>query len=394
MDGTVPDVLSVYALDGLARIGSITGYSKLRATERDIQAGEWLLEMPLGGATSTATALRLATWPGIEIVDEDTGWRFGGFLTGRGIRKKGNEPTHAVFRGLDFQGWLQGWLVWPDSADVGRMWIKAIGQGLSLTTAIHNAAVFNFGASARVERQMPDVAGIGVDDPNGGPSPTWFAENQPILELFRGWCADQPYTVRLVLARPDGDGGELRFSCKARPTVNRLFEAETGRLGDIETDEAAALASRAISMGDEDGVETGSRYVSDQVAPSTDWRFRYWERFRERPSLTQAELDIETIDWLAELGPTTSVELGEIEVGSGWGREIDLGWFADVRTEPGSSTLVSTTVAASTLTVEGGRVRRTVSLGDENLTPQEQMNQQLAAMAQRVRRLEREGQRT
>lgn len=387
-------MLSVYALDGLDRIGSITGYSLLRVTERDIQAGEWWLEMPLGGATSTATALRLATWPGIEVVDEDTGWRFGGFLTGRGIRKKGNEPTHAVFRGLDFQGWLQGWLAWPDSADVDNFWKRVLGSGLTLSTSIHNLAVFTFGASALPERQMPAVAGIGVDDPNGGPSPTWLVEGQPFLELVRGWCTDQPYTVRLQLARPTGSTGELRFSATARPIVNRLFEAETGRLGDIETDETAALASRAITMGAEDGVEAGSRYVSDQVAPSTDWRFRYWERFRERPSLEQAELDIETVDWLAELGPTTSVDLGELEIGSGWGREIDLGWFADVRVEPGSAALVSTTVAASTLTVQGGRTRRTVSLGNENLTPQESMAHQLAAMAQRVKRLEREGQRT
>ncbi len=388
-------MLSVYALDGIDRIGAITGYSKLRATERDIQAGEWHLEMPLGSATSVATKLRLATWPGIEIVDEDTGWRFGGFLTGRGIRREGNTPTHAVFRGLDFQGWLQGWLAWPDSSDVDRFWARVVASAaLSLTTGIHNLATFTFGSSALAERQMPDVAGIGVDDPNGGPAQSWIVEGQPFLELVRGWCVDQPYTVRLVLARPDGDGGELRFSAKARPTVNRLFEADTGSLGDMEVDEAAALASRAISMGEEDGVEPGSRYVSDQVTPSTDWRNRYWEAFRERPSLAQTELDIETIDWLYEMGPTSSVQLGEIEIGSGWGRDMDIGWFADVRIEPGSSTLLPTTVAASTLTVEGGQVRRTVSLGEENLTPQELMAQQLAAMAQRVRRLEREGQRT
>lgn len=382
-------MLSVVALDGIEQVEDCADFLAISASERDMRAGEWYLEMPRDSAG--ARALRGVTYPGIEIYDQRDDSRFGGFVTRRGIRRDGpGEPEVAYFYGLDFQGWLQGWLAWPDTTDVSNFWDYVGGNTLSATSAMHNYADYTFGLGALPERQMPNVAGIWVNDPDGGPVPSWIVEGQPILSLYRGWCTGTDYTFRLRLNRPSVGGGELLFSTPQRGTVAEPFDIETGSLSSYDAAEVAALATRAIGMGDEDtgpGALPGQRFVTDQVTPSVDWRSRYWEVLRNRETLDQAQLDTDIADWAQTLRQTESIDLADARV-AGWGSLIDLGWTAELRLE--TDVTISAPVAATTLRAEGGsEAVRTISFGSEALGAQELMLDRMSRMAERIARLER-----
>lgn len=381
-------MLRVYALDDMDITQEFGTHELLRAREVDLGMGEWRIEVPYSPAVR---ALYDATWPGIEIVDTDTGWRFGGFQTARGTTVDGaGEPLY-WFAGLDFQAWLNGWVVWPD-ADSANFWMRVIGDTLPLTTATHNLAYFQFGPGpADAARQMPHLVGVGSNDPAAGPVPVFWFEGQRLLDLWSGWFTGTDYTVRLRLIRSGAGAGQLEFTTPERAVTEKVYEAATGAIGRVDTEERAAAATRAIMMGgDVAGGEAGERYVSDQAVPAAGWGSRYWETFRDRAGLEQAELDDETVKWLADLGPTESVTLGDVEV-SGWGRTIDLGWKAQVRTTAGAGLLP---VTASTVESKGGRVTRTASFGAEQLSPSEELARQVAALSARLYRLERFGVRT
>lgn len=382
-------MLTVQVLDQLDAVEDAGAYVTLSATERDMASGEWYLELPL--RSPGARALRGVDWPGIEVYDPADGSRFAGFVTRRGIRASAETGPIAWFRGLDFKGWMAGWLAWPNPNDPGDFWIPTGTSGnLSLTSSMHNQAGVTFGPTAPVERRMPGATGFLVNDPNAGPAPAWTVEGQDLLSLFRGWCTGTDYTFDLRLNRPSVTGGELLFSTPTRGTVEEPFDLVSGSYAGYDASEVAALASRAISMGGEDsgpGAAPGERLTTDQITPSTDWRSRYWEVFRDRSGLDQTQLDSETADWLAELGATESIDVSDA-LAVGYGTLVNLGWYVDVKLDDDFA--ITTTVSATTLrAVGGGQPIRTLSFGSEALTPEELALERLARVARRVARLER-----
>ena len=384
--------MSVWALDGLDRIDTIADYRTLTYSSRDMLAGDWTITLPLGDGSSAASQLLAADYPGLEVFDPSTRERFAGFLTDFEIVEQAGQPTLVTLSGLDFQGWLQGWLAWPDSGNVQRWWNLAGGDTLSLTTAIHNQAVFTFGASALAERQMPDVSGIGSNDPDAGPAPSWLIEGQPILELFREWCTGTDYTFRLELDRTS-DSASLLFSTPARGVAPRTYGSGDLGFAAVRVKRSAALGTRAIAMGADDPAptETGDRVVSDQQGFGTDWTDRYWEVFRDRGSSpNQAELDDETANWLTSMSATASARIADAVV-PGWGTELQLGWKVNVRA---GQTVTETTVTEATVTGTPEGFTRTVSFGDGVVSPETLLAQRLAAVSARLARAERQGERT
>lgn len=380
-------MLTVWALDGLARIAPITGWTDLKATERDLGVGEWSIQMPLGGATSAAALLRAALLPGIEVVDESTGWRFAGFQTARGRTLRSGGRSVAWFSGLDFQATMQDRLNWPDPADIDRFYINSVGQGIPLTGAAHTLAYFEFGPGALVERRIPWLVGVTENDPGAGPNKTFWSDGSPILELFRSWFAGTDWTVRIVLDRST-EAGALRFVTPARETAKIPFELATGSIETVEEVERASSATRAIQMGKEivPGDVNAGRHVAEVHTPTVDWRTRYTEAYRDRQGLDAPELADETADWATELGPTEAIQIEGVSV-SNWGRDYDIGWYANAKL--GRGEVVTVPIVASHLHAKPGKMERTVSLGTESLPVNDLLAGQITALAKRVRQVER-----
>jgi hypothetical protein len=386
--------MELHALDGLTQIGPITGYTAVTITERDLAVGAWSLELPIDEAGAVAARMLDATWPGLEVYDPETGWRFGGFLTSVTLLQDAAGVESARFSGHDFQTDLAWRLDYPIATDEGLWWSGVYGGTIPLTSDAHNMVLSNAGPGAISRRQ---IAGMALAaDPGAGPPKARRLKGDPVLDVLREMFTGTEWTARLRLTRSTTTGAaSLLFDTPARPVAQIVLDAKSGTFGAVEHTRSASAATFVIAMGNEvDPIldPGGERRVVAAETPSLDWTTRYRELFVNRPSTdNDPALTDEAQTVLAEGLAPVAVKADRARV-DGYGFLIDLGWLVDVRT--GTSFGATTTrlpVVASTLTFtpSAGWVR-TVDVGTETLEGPASLLAALTRVARRARKIEGE----
>jgi hypothetical protein len=384
--------MDVWALDGFNQIGPITTFTKVQVIERYLGLGAWVLEMPLGEAAGIAARLMAATWPGIEVYDPDTGWRFGGYMTDAipSVDSQGVETVQLV--GSDFQADLGAWLEWPGSDTPIHWWYNTVGGTIPLTSDAHTMVYANAGGGASSER--PQIAGlVQGPDPVGGAPKARRIRGEPLLDVLRFLFLGEPWIARLRLTRDTAGVGSVLFETLAQPLATTVLDVKRGSVGRVEVRSSAAKATHVIAMGGPFvGGPTDSRMVRTVRPQENNWRYRHRELFINRPATDDSgALLNEAADVAGANYFTNSVRAEGARV-EGYGLTIDLGWMVTVQLGPTfTPASVRLPVVASTLefTPELGW-KRTVDLGGETLSGLPGVYATIARLSARARKLEGE----
>jgi hypothetical protein len=366
--------MELWALDQHTQIGRITTATRVQIIERDLAEGGWLVEMPLGSAGDVSGLMLSSSilWPGIEVHDPDTGWRFGGYLTGWTIivDAEGVETVRLV--GRDFQSDLAGWLEWPEYTTVYEWWSTTVGGTVPRTTDLRNTVELNAGSAAAPGRDRIYGLVLGPDPAGGDPMPRRL-KGEPLLDVARTLLWGTSWTARLRLQRDASGAPSMVLDTLVRPLAPIQLNVKRGTVGRLELGMAAAEATWVIGMGGEVSpvVIPGQRHVAVETQFEADWRERHRERMINRPATDDFEALAAEVATLAN-GPDSawgrSAKVDQVRV-DGYGRDLDLGWLVDVQLgatfQPPT---VRLPVVASTLdfTPETGWVR-TVDVGVESL---------------------------
>ncbi len=386
--------MDVYALDRYQQIGLITTATRVQVVERDLKEGAWLVELPLGGSAEVGAEMMAATWPGIELHDPETGWRFGGYLTDHAVIVDADGAETLRLVGSDFQSDLARWLEWPEPTTPDEWWANTVGGTIAATSDAHNTVKFNAGTLAASGRPQIDGLQFGPNPAAGAPKARRL-KGEPLLEVCRFLFADSTeWTARLRLMRSTAGDGFVQFDTPARQLAPLVLDVKRGTFGRAEVTRSASRYTWVLAMGAEvePVVTAGERHVAIVSSVEPNWRFRHREVALNRPATDDtdalgAEASATMLDpanWRPQ-----SVKVDQARV-DGWGRDIDLGWLVDVylgRTF--SPTTARLPVVASTLdfTPETGWVR-TVDLGTESLDGPRRIYASVAAVAAQLRKLE------
>ncbi len=323
--------MEVWALDGFDQIGRITNATRVEVVERDLGEGGWVVEMPVGDAGDVGAGLITATWPGIEVYDPDTGWRFGGYLTDWTIIQDEDGAESLRFVGKDFQSDLAAVLESPDPNGIDAWWSITIGGSIPITSDAHNTVSFNLTGPAA--RYTPAGLTFGTD-PAAGPSKTRRLKGEPLLTVLRALFWGEEYTASLRMKRkPNGDGYVL-FDTPARPVAPTVLDVKRGTVGRLEVTTSAGRANWILSMGAEiePVVTPGERHVAILSTVEFDWRFRHRELFLNRPATDNInalgdENAAAAFDPANQWGRSVKIDSARVY---GYGRGLDIGWFVTV----------------------------------------------------------------
>lgn len=387
--------VELWGLDRFEQVGRITTHTEVEIIERDLAAGGWSVTMPLGDVGDVGAELLTRAWPGIEVVDRDTGWRFGGYLTDHIVTIEEDGAAQLTLMGTDFQNDLSGWLEWPESTTPDEWWVTTYGGTIPATSDAHNTMRLNAGTgAAAIGRPTIDGLVLGTN-PAAGPAKARRLKGEPLLDVMRFLFADSTtYTARLRLVRDVMGTGAVQFDTPARTVSPVTLDAKRGTFGKVEIRTSAAKASWVLAMGAEvePVVTAGERYVSITSITHNSWRTRRRELAINRPATDDvAALDDEV---LAVLNDPANARSQSIRVESarvdGYGRDLDLGWLVDVHLgDVFSPSTVRLPVVASRLrfTTEAGWVR-TVDVGTEALPPSSAVFAQIARLRAQLRQVE------
>lgn len=381
--------MQVFTLDGLNQIGPITEPLAVEVIERDLGVGAWSVTMPLGAVGSIGQRLVSATWPGIELYDPATGWRFGGYLTAQVVTQRDDGTSDLTLLGRDFMGDLAALLEWPNFEDAGAWWSHVVGGTIPLTSDAHTMINFNAGTAAVTSRRIAGL--VQAPDPAAGAPKARRLRGIPLLDVLREMFTGEAWTARLRLVRAASSGTpSVEFSTPARELAQIVLDARTGTVGAVETKVSAATATWVLAMGAE--TVAPERRVEISAVPATSWQTRRVEVALNRPSTDDdGALVDEAIDVRRAAGPATAIKVDSARV-DGFGRLIDVGWLVDVRTGAGlSAATVRLPVVASRLTFDPQRGwERTVDVGSESLSGPSSVLARLAEMGRSMRKIESE----
>lgn len=386
--------VELWALDQYEQIGRITTHTAVEIIERDLAEGGWQVDLPLGDAGDIGATLLAADWPGIEALDRETGWRFGGYLTDYTVIADEDGSQSLRLIGRDFQSDLGGWLEWPEVTTADEWWAITYGGTIPLTSDAHNTVKFNAGPLAAPGRSQ--IAGLQFgSNPAGGTPKARRLKGEPLLAVMRYLFGDSAeWTARLTMRRSTAGDGFVQFDTPARQVASLVLDARRGTFGRMEHTTSAAKATWVIGMGAEvePVVTPGERLVAITAAVESNWRVRHRELFLNRPStddvtalgdeVSAAQLDPDS--WRRQSAKVDSARV------DGYGRDIDLGWLVDVHLGPTfTPATVRLPVVASTLrfTAAAGWVRF-VDLGVETLAGPARLHASIARTRAQIRQVE------
>jgi hypothetical protein len=381
------DRYQVFVLDGLKQIEEITTFERIEAVESDLTRGNWsaILNHHHLTGNSLADKIRNATFLGLEIVDNDTDWRYAGPCTYRArTYTRTGEPNRIELRGVDTMDYLDALLEWPDSGNATRWWVSSPGT-LPLSTTVTNALQFQGGPLGLTSRRIPDLRIIDAATAFGS-TITKVTTGLQLLELWRPWFQDTDNTFRLALHRDPVDGSELRFTLGERAIAP--MSVTPGLQGDITIIEQAATATTVIAMGKstENPLEPTERFATALATEETTWLTRHRERYINSPSSDLAALETEVDAELNANAPKRTVVVPDFEI-PGYGDTTQLGDLVRVHYDDDEDELL-VPIGSSTLigTPEGWK--RTVSVGREVTVGPRRLRQNYTDIARRLRRLE------
>ena len=386
--------IELWALDRYEQIGRITNATSVRIIERDLAEGGWQIDLPLGDAGDVGADLITATWPGIEVVDRDTGWRFGGYLTDYTviIDEDGTESLRLL--GQDFQSDLAGWLEWPEVTTADEWWAQTYGGTIPLTSDAHNTVKFNAGYLAAFGRPQIDGLVFGPNPAAGTPKARRL-KGEPLLTVMRFLFGDSvEWTARLTFKRNTAGDGFVQFDTPARAVADGVLDVRRGTFGSMEHTTSAAEVTWVLAMGAEvePVVTPGERHIAIVLSTETNWRTRHRELALNRPATDNTDaLGDEALAVLLdpEMSRRQSAKVDAARV-DGFGRDIDLGWLATVHLGPRftPSTIRLPVVAAGLRFSPRDGWVRTVDLGTESLTGPNALYASIARMRAQIRQVE------
>ncbi len=379
----------IYALDNLARIDQINGYTRVAASERDLNTGSWEIEIPPSSSSAGMVDRWLSSdWPGIEIHDPDTGWRFGGFLDDYTIDES---PAGRSFLavGFDYQTELLHRLGWPGFGDdLSIMWQFA----RSAINATPPNASWNL-----IDQCLQPIAGALYREPPwakavpaaavGGAATTHLLQALPTLDVIREILENTAWTARARLVVDDTNPytPRIRVEVIERPASPIVYGGNRRNAERVRTRRQAAAASHVIGVGDLTGnVGTpAERHVASaqRFTPAT-WENRYSEAFINRPTASATELQDDVDREADRLGPQTIVSVVNPDT-SNWGVDIDIGWVAqvDAPIAGGGRERFTLPVVRSELEGTPDGFTRTIYLGSEPNDELDGVFAELAALA-------------
>lgn len=377
----------VFVLDGITQIGEITAFERIEAVETDLTRGNWsavLNHHHLAG-NSLADEIRNATWLGLEIVDNDTGWRYGGPASylARTYTQTG-QPTRIELRGVDTMDHLDALLEWPDELDFTRWWVTAQGT-LPLSSTVTNSLNFQGGPFGRTERMIPNLS-IVTPTTAFGTTITKVATGLPLLELWRPWFQGTDWTFRLDLYRDSLAGSSLRFTVGERAVAP--MSITPGLQGDVTIVEQAATATTVIGMGKstENPLAPDEKHALRLSFAENHWLRRRRERFINSPSSDYDALETEAMAELKANASKRTVIVPDFEI-PGYGDTTQLGDYVRVHYDDDEDELL-VPIGSSTLVGTPDGWRRTVSVGREVTVGPRQIRSNYADIARRLRRFE------
>lgn len=387
--------VDLWALDRFEQIGRIVTYSSVQIVERDLAEGGWQVDLPLGDAGDVGALLLAVDWPGVEVVDRDTGWRFGGYLTDYTVivDDDGNETLRLL--GKDFQSDLSGWLEWPAPSTPDEWWAITYGGTIAATSDAHNTMLLNSGPSAAaIGRPVIDGLTFGPNPAAGAPKARRL-KGEPLMAVMRFLFAESTeWTARLRMVRDVMGNGAIQFDTPARQVASIVLDARRGTFGRVEHTTSAARATWVLGMGAEvePVVTAGERLVAITSTTETTWRTRHREVAINRPSTDEFdaladEVSSVMLDPESWKRQTAKVDSARVE---GFGRDIDLGWLVDVHLGPQfTPTTVRLPVVAAGLRFTAGEGWvRTVDLGAETLSGPPAIYASIARMRAQIRQVE------
>ncbi len=319
----------VELLDGLTFKGHLNGWSSIRAIEQ-AGVGAWELKAPLNDGNRSL----LSEWegydlPGFGIRDEETGWRYVGFMTSHRLDEVVDEGLSLVAVGVDFNQLLVDRLARP-SANEADWWQYATatsgGDPVALaTTFLQLAGIFVVDAQ-RTPPWSCDVFAAA----SALPGTTVRAQGAECLRLINELLEGTGYYLRRTFV-PELTGvtlGVLQWEIAQRPVSQTRFSVRDGNIKRVSVERTAATGTEIIGVGEEIGAGP-AREVRTASGFDGTWRRRYIEHLENQPSMTGAELQDHVDRQLAIRGPKTIVTAVDPS-DSLWGTDLDVGWLAEV----------------------------------------------------------------
>ncbi len=390
----------IYACDGYDQLGQITDWSDLSITERDQDVGTWSIRVPLDGhgAEVVRRWLGETVESNIEVYDPDTGWRFGGPAIIRGYEITSDAVT-AVLSGVDWMCILARriYINTPDPALDGISETSKVfaGSGV-LTSELHEIAASQLDSQYSYPdqsyRHVAGISGVFEDDPAGGTVSDYrIPPGTVLLDLMRKLAGGAEYTFRLRLDRRIVNGAEVssvRWSTPERLPSNTRLSVAAGGYEQATVKQTRAPSTMTIAVGSEVDPNYRLTLISRQL--TTRWgNTLHGEDYLDFNGYTDTETSTEQHAAFVESFPKETIRFDGVDI-SGWGREVDIGWYVAAEIGVGGQTrLVDLPVGSSTLTGPPGELTRSITVGEYEPEGVDLMMQLIRGLGNRVRTVER-----
>ncbi len=379
----------VFVTDHLNLRTEITNFEEVDAIENDLARGAWrvLLNVDQLNNRQVVEKIMATNRLGIEIVDNDTGWRYGGPATYRQrIYGSYGQITSLELRGVDWMDLFDAYIALPVFSDPLQAWIHATATTFQ-SELVGNIVTVSLVTDSIEDRRVAMLRGERPDPPQG-PERTAARVGQVISDMIVPWFTDSLWSYRININRTP-DINELLFTTYPRATSPTII-TPTIQTGITVTERAAAatwvVAKGALTEDDTDHPER--RYVAVEEIPTENWLTRRRERLVNRPAAaSDEEVANEAASELATAGPQRLISVPDFNL-PGYGLTTKLGDFVQINYDDNEDVaLVPITSSRLEGTPRGWE--RTLSVGDDiPVTPTGVTQAQIAVLAKRIRNLE------
>lgn len=359
-------------------MGVLDKITSAEFTETDLGVGTWRIVMPLPESGTMPQAWIKENWPYIEAEDTTTGWVFGGYVTSIKTERSAT-GEELIVSGKDYMGDLTARLAFPDPDNVLDFWeTKVYGQGQILAAA-QEIVRTNLFTSTDPRRF---TFGSTLDNFPVSPNdiPEFDVVGDPILDMLKRWLFGTDYTFEARLNKEFAATPTILYQGRQRETSSRVLEADRLEADTITVDDAAATATDIILMGTEAVQGQPARWVTRDVSPISNWRYRPIEKFYNRPGTGLDTIFDEAAGLKREQLPRRTVSIEGLELDT-YGLDVrlgdrvlvKLGRFWDYQT-------VSPVITSANITLEGEKVTRSISLDSPRINSADTLAQIIATM--------------
>lgn len=361
--------------DDYKPIAPLVNRTDLEHIERLWAAGGWSYTVP----TNTREGDLLLANPGygLQLTEDDRVVAGGPYRT----HQVGTSDTNdtVTVAGVDDHGMLAGRFCWPNPATSPTSWNAATKHTVTgqASTVLRTLFDSNAGPSAQTARRIPNLA---LDaDPAEGATITAVGNGQTLLEAFNDYGQSPAMVCRLRQTTH----GTVTFTVRAaRDRTNVVFSPLNGTIESYARKVTAPTATHVV-------VSDGAGSFIEQAAPASSWFSERIERFVDASG--EASLSQYATNYLAENAEQLSLTVVPVANPAAgrslrYGIDFDLGDLITLELPEGRSIAQLTT---TTISQADDIDRRTFTVGEELVSPNERIRGRAARIEAAVRRLQR-----